>query len=309
MKFNRCIAIIAAVFLIAVTGLASADVLPGQVPENQVFSTTSIIEAVGVTTESTSVVWMIGDKGIKELPPATATSKGEAIRSGSIAYVTYSDSLITNGGQISEVKTFSLDTHGKGPGLFNIETTKVLTYTSQNGSHLMGAESYVLDVAGNWSYGDESIVCVFTRAGDYTIPAFCNKVTASSKLTSVTTAQVQTTGGLTAVGARSSVPAALNYMISVTPDANSASGYADGILSTTFTVSVMEGRSVNVKDTKKAGGFVYDPNTSDGSRVTYPGWNELASTLTYIDTATVAGGISTFNKEFNYVSGVKCENC
>jgi hypothetical protein len=36
---------------------------------------------------------------------------------------------------------------------------------------------------------------------------------------------------------------------------------------------------------------------------------ELGTTLTYIDTATVAGGISTFNKVFNYVSGVACENC
>jgi hypothetical protein len=60
---------------------------------------------------------------------------------------------------------------------------------------------------------------------------------------SVTTAQIESVGGLTAVAEKSDVPATLNYEISVTPDANSASGYADGIISTTFTVSVMEGRS------------------------------------------------------------------
>ena len=73
------------------------------------------------------------------------------IRSGSIGYVTYSDVIMSNGGQIAEVKSFSMDTHVMTAGLFNIETAKVLTYPSQNGSHLMGEESYALDVAGNWS--------------------------------------------------------------------------------------------------------------------------------------------------------------
>ncbi|MCL2460351.1 MAG: hypothetical protein FWF19_03230 [Euryarchaeota archaeon] len=300
MKFNRCIAIIAAVFLIAVSGLATADILPKPVPENQVFSTTSIIEAVGAVTQSTSVVWQIGDKGLNTLPNAVITKEDPlAIRSGSIAYVTYSDSITTNGGQISEVKSFSMDTHAKTAGLFNIETSKVLTYTSQNGSHLMGAESYVLDVAGNWSHGLDDIVCVFSKNSKNTIPAFCNKVTASSKLTSVTTAQVETIGGLTAVAAKSEVPAALKYEISVTPDANSASGYADGIVSTTFTVSIMEGRYDGA----------INPKAPEKEVTSLEFYDNLTSTLTYIDTATVAGGISTFNKVFDYQSGVACVNC
>jgi len=36
--------------------------------------------------------------------------------------------------------------------------------------------------------------------------------------------------------------------------------------------------------------------------------DELASELTYIDTATVAGGISTF-RYYDYQSGVACTNC
>jgi len=304
-----------------VSGLATADVLPQPVPENQVFTTTSIIEAVGVVSESTSVVWQVGDAGLTEL--AIPEGAGGEARSGSIAYVTYSESIATNGGQISEVKTFSMDTHAKTAGMYNIETTKVLTYTSQNGSHLMGAESYVLDVAGDWNRGVDDMVCVFSKKQSTIIPAFCNKVTASSKLTSVTTAQVQTVGGLTAVAYRQKqdVPAALNYEISVTPDANSASGYADGIISTTFTVSVMEGGQ-GYNSTRRLGSaskaidyivenhhagwqdwsFLSDPEF-------YPDLHELASTVTYIDTATVAGGISTFNKVFSYQSGIDCEYC
>ena len=322
MKFNRCIAIICAVFLIALSGLATADVLPKPVPENQVFSVSSIIEAVGAVMESTSLVWQIGDAGLDTLPDAIGVgpngarvpandpaNPGNSIRSGSIGYVTYTDSIITNGGQISEVKSFSMDTHAKKDGLFNIETAKVLTYTSQNGSHLMGEESFVLDVAGNWSAGLDDIVCVFARATKGVIPAFCNKVTASSKLQQVTTAQIETVGKLTAVGATANVPAALNYEISVTPDANSASGYADGFFTTTFTVSIMEGRSDgNIWNrTGVPGNFVYPPLRNQVFDLQF--YDQLASTLTYIDSATVAGGVSTFNKAFSYQSGVYCEKC
>ena len=240
MNIYICIYILT--LLIAVSGPAIADILPQPVPENQIFTTSSIIEAVGAVSESTSGIWHIGDAGLTSLPLPRITDYG-MIRSGSIAYITYKDAITTNGGQISEIKSFSLDTHAKTTGLYNIETKKVLTYTSQNGSHLMGAESYVLDIAGSWSYGENSLVCVFAKAEEETIPAFCNKVTASSKLSSVTAAQIETVGGLTAIASSASVPAALNYEISVLPDANSASGYADAIVSTTFTVSVMEGRS------------------------------------------------------------------
>ena len=413
--------------------LASADVLPEPVPENQVFSTSSTIEGVSIISERTSVVWEVGDAGLTSLARPKFVEDGNgAIRSGSIAYVTYADLIATNGGQISEVKSFSMDTHEKAESLYNIETAKVLTYNSQNGSHLMGAESYLLDVAGNWSYSRDDIVCVFARANDGIIPAFCNKVTASSKLTSVTTAQVESVGGLTAVARSARVPAALKYEISVTPDANSASGYAEGIVSTTFTVSMMEGRSdgaiiatvdrlgtvsipvggsgglwnyadllglgysrwayvqsnaqwlalrgltaggFNSVTLELGGGMTFDvpfplpgpvdtpsgdfairgyhiiaepdmrtytltvdpgntlgiepgvytidplnPNVN-GVMFAQPtqitelidpyltGYNELASTMTHTGTATVAGGITTFTKEFNYQSGITCTNC
>jgi hypothetical protein len=279
---------------------------------------------VGPLSGDLSIAWQVGDGGLTELPKVRR--KDDNLRSGSIAYVTYSDAIMTNGGQISEVKSFSMDTHAKAAGLYNIETAKVLTYTTQNGSHLMGEESYALDVAGNWRRGldKNDIICVFAKAtSDNRIPAFCNKVTARSKLRSVNTAQVETIGSLTAVGSKSDVPAALNYEISVTPDTNSASGYADGIISTTFTVSIKEGRNDGVI-TDKNGNVTFD-------RPDYTGWpywyqvlepprgpdayfnlanyTEFAATLTFIDATTVTGGISSFVKAFDYQSGVACKNC
>jgi hypothetical protein len=322
MKYNRCIAIITALFFIAVSGLAMADVLPGPVPENQVLSIASIVDGVGIATEDTSLVWQIGDAGLTELPSVTDTFVGRfpvgilpGYRSGSIAYVTYSDTIMSNGGQIAEVKSFTMDTHAKSEGLYNIEAAKVLTYTSQSGSHLMGQESYVLDVAGNWSGLNEDIICVFARAPENLIPAFCNKVTASSKLTQVTTAQIETVGSLTAVGRTANVPAALNYEISVTPDANSASGYADGIFTTLFTASIMEGRSdgwpwdaARLRETL-ARNYAINGGPWPRLRDPFTGWDELASTLTFVDSATFSGGVNTFNKDFSYQSGIYCEKC
>jgi hypothetical protein len=216
-------------------GMVSADILPEEIPENQIWTVTSGIDVVGIATESTSLIWHIGDAGLEKLPPAVLTRDG--FRSGSIGYALYKESITSNGGQISEVKSFSMDTHAKTDGLYNIKNEKILTYASQSGSHLMGDERYVLDVAGNWSGSVSDLVCVFAQSELDIIPAFCNKVTAQSTLRSITTAQIQSIGSLTAVG---SSPAALNYEIAVTPDGD---GYAQGIVSTTFTVSVMEGRS------------------------------------------------------------------
>jgi hypothetical protein len=340
MKCKRCIVIITAVFLIAVSGLVTADILPGEGPENQVFTTTSIVEGAGVSTGNTVLNWKIGDAPWQDangawngLPNPWSTATG-SIRSGSLAFANYGDLIMSNGGQISEVKSFSLDTHEKTAGLYNIETAKVLTYTTQNGSHLMGEESFVLDVVGEWNWGLDDIVCVFARGRDNFIPAFCNKVTASSKLRSVTTAQVETIGSMTVVGKTANVPAALNYEISVTPDANSASGYADGIFSTTFTASIMEGRSDvdlgKMNQIAAAAGIPGTPfNTIEELRTAiaadfqasgatpfdwtnwlwWLGLENLGSTMTYIDTATIAGGVSTFNQDFSYQSGIYCENC
>ena len=438
--------------LLACCSAVCGDRLPQGVAENQVWTTTSLVEGVGVTIEDTDLVWHLGDASLTELGldieigdwyyflgnpwPAYVTTPVtyHYDRGRSIAYMMYKDSIMSNGGQISEVKSFSLDTNAKTEGLYNVETEKVLTYTSQNGSHLMGTESYILDVAGMWQLlNPDDIVCVFARSSTEMIPAFCNKVTAASRLRSINTAQIESIGAATVVGKDIKTPAALSYEIAVTPDGNSASGYADGIVSTTFTVSVMEGRNDFWKGDPLAGvgrrQFLYDPlglifgaasfsqgwemNDQDnlspidwlnvqyfpdpmgdyveityvmddgrwyeytswdaashpitgvilgqlpiyeydfgtglatladnppimievtpegdfilsfstgasyylsgtnrdpitGFRLMIDGWDELASTFTTTDTATVSGGISNFVKAFNYKSGVKCSNC
>ena len=291
------IAIGLVLLLIFSGGISVADRLPQGIPENQRITLYSMIETIGMVIEKTTIAWQVSDAGLDSLGSPVVSADKRAVRGSSIAFATYSDYIISNGGEFSEVRSVVVGTSPQMPGMYNIETSRVLTYESVNGSHLMGAESYILDVAGQWSYEGNDITCVFSRGANSVIPAFCNKVTASSKMRAVTTAQVQTKGSLTAVGANDNVPAALNYEISVTPSSKSASGYADGIFSTTFTVSVMEGRSTTATDPADA----IDKMAGIS--------NNLASTLTAIDTATVSGGVSTFIKVFSYQSGIACTDC
>ena len=276
-------------------GVSVADRLPQGVPENQRISLYTVIDTIGAVMEKTTFSWQTSDKGLDSL--GTPTIHGNSVKGSSIAYAAYSDFVMTNGGQFTETKSVVISTDPKAPGMYNIETQKVLTYESVNGSHLMADESYVLDVAGQWSYEGSEFTCVFAQAKSSVIPAFCNKVTAASKMRSVTSAQVQTRGSLTAVGNDASVPAALNYEISITPSSKSASGYADGIFSTTFTASVMEGRSATATSGQDAMDKMMDIS------------NNLSATLTVIDTASVSGGVSAFNKVFSYQSGISCVDC
>ena len=276
-------------------GISVADRLPQGVPENQRISVYTVIETIGVVMEKTTLSWQTSDGGLDSL--GSPTINGRSVKGSSIAYAAYSDYVMTNGGEFSEVKSVVVNTDPQSPGMYNIETQKVLTYESVNGSHLMADESYMLDVAGQWSYEGDALTCVFSQGGSSTIPAFCNKVTASSKMRSVTSAQIETRGSLTAVGESVNVPAALNYEISVTPSSKSASGYADGIFSTTFTVSVMEGRSAEAT------------SAQDAMDKMVGIYDNLSSTLTAIDTTTVSGGVSSFNKVFSYQSGIACTDC
>jgi len=196
----------------------------------------------------------------------------------SIAIVTFSDSIRTNGGHLMLNKQLDFDSQNKGQGLNNLEVEKVLTYESIDGSFLVGSEEWSLDVAGNYAETDDSIRCVFASAQDSVIPAFCNVVKAKSELINFNSGQVSTKGGIRAVAASSDVPAGLFYQIAVTPVPGSDSGFADGTVKTQFAGSIMEARG-----------------TSDSP----------SATNQWSDKTSVSGGIKNFQKTFGYESGLK----
>ena len=359
MKFRYAI-VLALVALVAVAGFASADRLPQQVPENQIFTIDTLIDVTGAVSQESQMQWTLDSQNLARSKYANETGKDliplskfvnstdvDALKKAlakftevkidltaennisvldvpdylldtlidakqfpgltfndiadklgnytltaytdvgyihdsklnpteEIMILTWTDSLRTNGGKLSLNENIDFDSKNKGKGLSNLEVEKVFTYASTEGAHLVGAEEWILDVAGNWEKAADSIRCVFASAKTDYFPAFCNVVKAKSELVNINSAQVSTKGAARSVAATGDIPAMLNYQIAVTPDSNSGSGFADGTVKTFFGGSIMEAREKN---------------------------QIPSATNNWKDSASVTGGIKNFQKTFNYESG------
>lgn len=194
-----------------------------------------------------------------------------------IMVLTWADSLRNNGGKLSLNKNIDFDSQDKGKGLSNLEVEKVLTYASTEGNHLTGAEVWTLDVAGSYEKTANSIRCVFASSNNNWFPAFCNVVKAKSELVNINSAQVSTRGEARSVAKTGEIPSMLNYQVAVSPDSNSGSGFADGTVKTLLGGSIMEAHANNL---------------------------EPSATNDWKDTASVSGGIKSFQKTFAYESGI-----
>ena len=93
--------------------MVSADRLPNQTPENQIFSVDTVIDVTGAVDDKSTMSWVIAS------PSAIPT--GILGASQSIADVTYRDAILTNGGKISENKNFDFNSKNQARGLYNIE--------------------------------------------------------------------------------------------------------------------------------------------------------------------------------------------
>ena len=272
--------------MLCATHLVSADWLPNQTSENQVFTIDTVIDVTGAVDDLSTMNWIIASPG--SIPEGILDS-GQ-----SISVTDYKDAILTNGGKLSENKNFGFDSQDKQNGLFNVESQKVLTYASTEGSHLVGEEEYTLDAAGNYSGTEGDIRCVFSEGNAAVLPAFCNIVSAKSALVNVNSAQVSIEGQIRSVTDDVANPAELNYQIAVTPDSNSGSGFAEGTIKTVFAGSIMEARDGDDDN------YARDGTTEDGEAT----WNKTSATNSWKDSTEVTGGIKTMQKAFSYQSGV-----
>ncbi len=195
-----------------------------------------------------------------------------------IGETSWSDNLMTNGGKLAVNKNFDFDSQNQVVNTYNIKTQKILTYDTSNGSHLLGEESYLLNIAGSYKPDDDEYLrCVYAASDLTWLPAFCNTVQAKVSLMNINHAQISETGSLRMVG-EDLVPAGLNYQVAITPDSSSGVSVANGIVRTTFRGSIMEARDnqTNVSATNQ--------------------WKDLTG---------VAGDLKNFQKAFSYQSGLK----
>ncbi|WP_146201217.1 hypothetical protein [Methanospirillum lacunae] len=313
MKFGSVV-LLAILVPVALIGFAKADRLPNQTPENQVFTLDTVIDVTGAVDAGTKMDWFITTPGVIETGTlAHHDSDSYFYPLGKvIADTQYRDSILSNGGKLAENKNFGFSSKDQLNGLNNIDSSKVLTYGSTEGSHLVGEEEYTLDVAGEAKRADDNIRCVFSMINGRWLPPFCNIVSAKSSLINVNSAQVSSKGTVRAVATTDDIPAEVNYQIAVTPDANSGSGFAEGTVKTTYAGSVMEGRDIGLYSTGNYAKYpLTDPEGTPRTFDIYSGWYTDGSAYktsvinTWKDSTTVTGGIKNLQKAFAYKSGFR----
>ncbi|MDD1728953.1 MAG: hypothetical protein LUQ50_07770 [Methanospirillum sp.] len=195
-----------------------------------------------------------------------------------IGDTSWSDNLMTNGGKLAINKNFDFDSQNQAVNTYNIQTQKVLTYDTANGSHLLGEERYLLNIAGSYKPDDEGYLhCVYAPSDLTWLPAFCNTIQAGVSLMNVNHARISESGSLRMVG-EDRVPAGLNYQVAITPDTSSGVLVADGIVRTSFGGSIMEAR---------------DNQTN------------VSATNQWKDVTGVVGDIKDLQKTFTYQSGLR----
>lgn len=259
--------------IVLLIGVAVADRIPPQTPENQVYSIDTTLRVTGIIDESTKIDWTVAREGPLE---NTILNSSEAL-----SLVEYRDAMMSNGGTINEVKNNEFSSTSKGRKSYNIDQEKILTYLGQEGSHLFGGESMLMDNAGNYSNGSSTVRCAFAEPAEVLVPVFCTVVRAKSDLININHAKISTKGEIRSIGGFST-PAGMNYQIAVTPDGTS--GFAEGTVNTEFAGSIMEARDTDLRTDS---------------------WNKTAAENSWKDTTQETGGIRNLQKTFGYVSGLR----
>lgn len=277
------IVIVLTVFVSGFYG-STADRLPAAVPETQQITINTLIDAIATVDVGTHMDWETARNGS---PSDTSMGKGEIIST-----VIYSDFILSNGGSINTVKNTEFDSSNMMDKMFNLESEEVMTYAGSSGSHLVGEESLILDVKGNYtSNTSEDVACVFGETNLIHNPMFQNVVEAHSSILNLNSGQISTKGQVRAVGPSISTSAGMNYQIAVTPDSNSNKEFVNGIVKTRFTGDIMEARG------KKPAEPTRDVYAND--------WKKPAAINQWRDSTEVIGNISSLHKTFKYKSGFK----
>jgi len=313
MKKFLAITLIAMFLLV---GLAAADRLPPQQPENQLINTVEYVNVLGPVMKSVSLYseksnMYLHDGILVGNEQESPDQIGEVV-----AQTTYKDELLTNGGLFDLTYTFGYDTHNSIAEDWNLQTDTILTYASVDGSTLAGSERATLDVAANFNARTNNLRCVFAATDGIYEPAFCNKVTAESTLASVTSMAVQTTLDLRDTASNAGIPAALSYKINVDPNAAQGGQYADGQVGVTFTASIREandaGAALIPQLTDVGNGIspannwwnYYEPGYFGADYIPFTNyWDDEARITNYVSSTTVTGGITKLTKAFAYQSG------
>ncbi|HVP93968.1 MAG TPA: hypothetical protein VMS89_02220 [Methanoregulaceae archaeon] len=274
--------IVAAMVLVALTGVVLADRNVPAVPEIQGISTSTSIQAQGTVTETEALAWTTASNDSTQLPIGTAPP----LANQQVQYTTgYNQMYSGISGQTTFVKSFAVSTGNKIADQSNVAAHTDIQYIAIDTGRATFSEDMLLDGVANSTATSSAILCPFATAVSAIIPPYCNIVQAGSAFDTTLTSTV-TNANDRFVGGDSTFPVVLNYNIA-----------AKGITLSDGTSSPMIGSAsaylkVHVQEAR---------NSTDGT--VYGDVGKKSEDLVYTETSTASGLINSFSKSISYQSG------
>jgi len=259
--------------VIALTGMVCADQGVPAVPGHLGITSQTVRVVDGMVMEQYSLAWQISNQSLagRTDDPMPGTDQ--------VQYTTtYDATIISQGGLTSLVKDMSVNTDNRLIGQSNVKSGTAVTFAAtRNGGNIMGEETMMLDGTGNTTTASDRILCPFGSTARSVIPPYCNIVKVGSKY-DLTVGSVAYTADERFVGLDASTPVVMNYNINVKPYGTSQGQVpASGSAMAYIKAHLQEGR----------------------------GWNATrAEDLTYSETTSASGRISSFTNEISYTSQI-----
>jgi hypothetical protein len=305
------------VLLIAICGIASADIPVNATFETQGVLSTTSVNVLGSMTNSGLLSWRQSTSGDIDDPPLEnggwptnyivddeiisgysvdpfiidilgAAPKGE------VQYTAgYSEFTEAKNGLTDYSKRFSADTSNKVLGLNNIDASRNIQFRADpaKDGRMTSSENIMVDGTGAMTVTADQALCPFADVRDPFAPPFCNIVMAGSDV-DITLASIVTTAGERFVAATADVPVELGYSISGKGMTGTTGMVpATGSMSAFMNAHLQEGRVVDIT-----------PDIPDILWTAYA--PAQGADLTYEQAAAASGEINEFTVLYQYQSGI-----
>ena len=266
--------IVAGLLLVALTGAVLADRNVPATPEIQGIATSTSIQAQGTVTETDSLAWTTASNDSTQV----AQGIGAPLADSQVQYTTgYNSAYSGVSGQTTFVKSMAVSTANQIADGSNVAANTNIQFIAIDTGRATNSEDLLLDGVANSTSTANAILCPFASSASTVIPPYCNIVEAGSSFDSTLTSTT-TKANDRFVGTDSSFPVVLNYNVA-----------SEGITLSDGTSSPMIGSaSAYVK------AHIQEARNSSTTK---------SEDLTYSETSTASGLISSFGKSIAYQSG------
>lgn len=271
------ILVIALAMLMAITGIASAAVLPNATPETQGISTSTVIQCDGLVLTDEHYASELSNQVLDGAPLAT-----EEVYSQS----TYNNRISAVKGVTTYVKTIDANNKNQLVTGENVATAQTLLFS---GASVTGEESAAIFNAGQATSGTEKFMCPFTSAATTTVPPF-NEMAIMGSHYGATQLSATSQVGITGVAKTGDVPSTIHMNLEAT---------GVGSIGTFM--------GVNAQDARGTGQTLITPAKVDKcGKVTKPAVYSpvTPSSVVQYHESTTAMGTFVFGKNMQYTSGV-----